>query len=140
MTLVIYGIKCGVPKKEIKRDAIELMPFLNGLNDKEPFTEEDIKSALECYDERYNTFPLKDIEKLTDIRIERNKRNYRKQEQHMEVMRAIQNVTNPNWREGNGRKPKKDIVKKWRKNNPTGKPKECIQATGLSKNTVYKWW
>lgn len=58
MTLVIYGIKCGVSKREIERDAIELIPFLNGLNDKEPFTEEDIKSALECYDERYNTFPL----------------------------------------------------------------------------------
>ncbi|NBK96622.1 MAG: hypothetical protein EOM50_01145 [Erysipelotrichia bacterium] len=55
----------------------KVIPFLNGLNDKESFTEDDIKSALECYDEWYNTFPLNDIEKLRDIRIERNKRNYK---------------------------------------------------------------
>lgn len=85
-------------------------------------------------------FPLKDIDKLTDIRIERNKRNYRKQKQHMEVMRAIQNVTNPNWREGNGRKSKKDIVEEWRKNNPKGKKIDCERETGLSRPTIYKWW
>lgn len=140
MTLVIYGIKCGISKKEIKKDAIELIPFLNGLNDKESFTEDDIKSALECYDERYNTFPLKDIEKLTDIRIEKNKRNYRKQEQHMEVMRAIQNVTNPNWREGNGRKSKEGVVKEWRKEYPSGTKKECKEQTGLTYPTIRKWW
>ena len=33
MTLVIYGIKCGLSKDEIKQDAIDLIPFLNGLNE-----------------------------------------------------------------------------------------------------------
>lgn len=144
MTLVIYGIKCGVSKKEIERDAMELIPFLNGLNDKEPFTKEDIKSALECYDERYNTFPLKDIEKLTDIRIERNKRNGRLQKIHLEGARAIQAINdkanNTNWRDGNGRKPKKDIVEEWRKEHPKGKKIDCERDTGLSRHTVLKWW
>lgn len=110
MTLVIYGIKCGLSKDEIKQDAIDLIPFLNGLNEEEPFTEEDIKSALECYDERYNTFPLKDIEKLTNIRIERNKRNGRKQKDHVKMMNLIRDEINQNktWNKiGNGRKPKK---------------------------------
>ena len=140
MTLVIYGIKCGLSKDEIKQDAIDLIPFLNGLNKEEPFTEEDIKSALECYDERYNTFPLKDIEKLTNIRIERNKRNGRKQEMHLKGARAIRDINNPNWRDGNGRKPKKDIVQKWRLEHPEGKKADCIRDTGLDKKTVYKWW
>ena len=71
------------------------------------------------------------------------KRNGRKQSEHLAVMRAIQSVVNPNWRANSphsGRKPKQDIVQEWRKNNPNGKPKECIIATGLNKNTVYKWW
>ena len=144
MTLVIYGIKCGLSKDEIKQDAIDLIPFLNGLNEKEPFTEEDIKSALECYDERYNTFPLKDIEKITNIRIERNKRNGRKQEQHLAGARAIQEINDKyngtNWRDGNGRKPKKDIVQKWQLENPEGTKYQCVKDTGLSKNTVKKWW
>ena len=66
-------------------------------------TEEDIRSALEAYDKEYYNFTIADIEKLTNVRVERNKRNGRTQEQHMEVMRAIQTVTNPNWRKGNGR-------------------------------------
>lgn len=143
MTLVIYGIKCGVSKREIERDAIELIPFLNGLNDKEPFTEEDIKSALECYDERYNTFPLKDIEKLTDIRIERNKRNYQKQEWHLEDIRskkANMKKRGQAFKNPEGRPQRKDMVQEWRKNNPNGRKVDCIRDTGLSKPTVYKWW
>ena len=143
MTLVIYGIKCGLSKDEIKQNAIDLIPFLNGLNEEEPFTEEDIKSALECYDERYNTFPLKDIEKLTNIRIERNKRNGRKQKDHVKMMNLIRDEINQNktWNKiGNGRKPKKDIVQKWRLEHPEGKKADCIRDTGLTKPTVYKWW
>lgn len=141
MTLVIYGIKCGLSKDEIKQDAIDLIPFLNGLNEEEPFTEEDIKSALECYDERYNTFPLKDIEKLTDIRIEKNKRNGRKQDVHIKYMnnqRAFKvemgECTN------GGRPDKQKIVQKWRLKNPEGTKYQCVKDTGLSKNTVKKWW
>ena len=26
------------------------------------------------------------------------------------------------------------------KGRPDGRPKDCIAGTGLSKNTVYKWW
>lgn len=140
MCMSIYACKCDVPFKKLKKDMADDFLIVAKSKHSNLLTEDDMKSALEMYSKEYYNFKIDDIEKLTDIRIERNKRNYRKQEQHMEVMRAIQNVTNPNWREGNGRKPKKDIVKKWRKNNPTGKPKECIQATGLSKNTVYKWW
>ena len=48
------------------------------------------------------------------------------------------------WTDGNGRKPgthtKEQVVKDWRAAHPDGKPRECIEATGLSKNTVYKWW
>ena len=129
--------------KVVKQDAIDLIPFLNGLNEEEPFTEEDIKSALECYDELYNTFPLKDIEKLTNIRIERNKRNGRKQKDHVKMMNLIRDEINQNktWNKiGNGRKPKKDIVQKWRLEHPEGKKADCIRDTGLTKPTVYKWW
>lgn len=124
MTLVIYGIKCGLSKDEIEQDAIDLIPFLNGLNEKEPFTEEDIKSALECYDERYNTFPLKDIEKLTNIRIERNKRNGRKQDQHLKIARFTRdlNYDDPNgWINKEGAPTKQSIVQKWRLEHPEGK-------------------
>ena len=62
----------------------------------------------------------------------------------MQVMRAIQSVVNPNWREGNGR-PKgsgtaEKIVREWRQQHPDGSKKECKDATGLSYPTIRKWW
>ena len=69
MCLAIYGVKTGINKEQVEKDAIELIPFLNGMSDTDPFTEEDIKSALECFDERYITFPIDDISKISGILI-----------------------------------------------------------------------
>lgn len=40
---------------------------------------------MEAYDREYYNFTIVDIEKLTNVRIERNKRNGRKQEQHLKL-------------------------------------------------------
>ena len=40
----------------------------------------------------------------------------------------------------NKRNKKHEQIKAWRAANPKGKPKDCIRETGISKNTVYKWW
>ena len=39
-----------------------------------------------------------------------------------------------------GRPTKEHIIKEWQQNNPKGTPKECIEDTNISKNTVYKYW
>ena len=140
MALAIYGAKCGVPVETVRKDAFGYIEYMNLIAPTHKFTREDVKSALECYDLKYCTFPRSDIEKLTNIQIPPNKRNGRKQEEHMKVMRAIQSVTNPEWRQGNGRKSKADIVKQWRENNPNGSKSLCVKETGLSKPTVYKHW
>lgn len=140
--LAVTAMKCGISQEELEEDSFNLLDIFNqraGAKDK-PFTKEDILAALEGYDSAWVTYPIEKMAYRSDIPIEKNKRNYRKQEQHMEVMRAIQNVTNPNWREGNGRKPKKDIVQNWRKEHPDGRKADCIRDTGLTKPTVYKWW
>ena len=144
MCLAIYGVKSGVSEEQVKKDALELLPFLNNLSETEPFTESDVNSALECFDERYITFPVEDISKLSGIVIEKNKRNGRKQAVHLKIARATRDILHENWRERNGR-PKgsgtaKQTVREWQRKNLQGKPKECIEGTGLSKNTVYKWW
>ena len=38
---------------------------------------------------------------------------------HLQAARAIRDINNENWREGNGRQPKADIVEEWQKNTPT---------------------
>lgn len=140
MCMSVYACKCDVPYEKLKKDMAEDFLIVARSRHSNELTDADMKSALEMYSREYYNFRIDDIEKLTDVRIERNKRNYRKQRQHMEIMRAVQTVTNPNWRNGNGRKPKKEIVTEWRGRNPEGRKSDCIKETGLAKSTVYKWW
>ena len=76
------------------------------------------------------------------MRIERNKRNGRTQAAHLQRARAVQNVDYPNgeWRDGNGRPSKQQIVLEWQQLHPTGKKIDCERDTGLSRHTVLKWW
>ena len=89
MALAIYGAKNDKDYDEVKADALALVPFLNSLNPNEPFTDEDCEVALECYDARYKTFPIRDIEKITGIPIKRNKRNGRKKENHIKIVNEM---------------------------------------------------
>lgn len=142
MCLAIYGVKSGKNYEDVLSDAMELIPFLNDINPEEPFTEEDVRSAMECFDMRYCTFPIDDIIKISGIPIRKNKRNGRKQSVHLERARAVRDIDYPNgtWRYGNGRKSKREIVLNWRTSHPDGKKADCIRDTGLDKKTVYKWW
>lgn len=142
MALTIYAIKNDVPLEQLKKDAYGLIPFLNGLHEQEPFTKSDVDSALECYDNRYATFPIDDISKLTAIAITKNKRNGRKQKDHVKIMNFIRDEVNNNkdWRNKEGRPTKQSIVEQWQQSNPNGRKADCIRDTGLSKPTVYKYW
>ena len=139
MCLAIYGVKCGVPEEQVRKDAYSYIPFMNNIAPDHPFTIADCDSALECYDDRYATFPIDDIEKLSDIRIERNKRNGRKQAEHIKLMNFVREELNGN-KHWQGRKPKGDIVKQWQAEHPTGKKSECRRDTGLSRPTIDKYW
>lgn len=145
MCLAIYAAKCGVPEDQLKEDAYGLIPYLNGINPKEPFTQEDVDSALECYDLRYCTFPIKDISKLSGIEIVKNKRNGRKQAVHIKYMNnqrafKVEMGECTNGGRPKGSSPAKQTVKEWRVEHPDGKKADCSRDTGLSKPTVLKWW
>lgn len=144
MCLAIYGVKTGVPYEQVRKDAYAYIPFMNQVEPSEKFTRADVKSALECYDDRYATFPIDDIEKITDIRIEKNKRNGQKQADHLEEARAIRDIRQKRqgkkWTDGNGRKPKKDIVEQWQAEHPNGIKADCIRELRIDRKTVSKYW
>ncbi|MBS6025842.1 MAG: hypothetical protein KIB00_17345 [Paeniclostridium sordellii] len=148
MMLAVYARKSGIDLEELEKDAFIFMEKFDKLPSSEdnPFTEKDVIDALQAYDDRYMTYPINSISYLTDIHIEKNRRNYRKQKQHIKIMNAIRDIEYPDgeWRNKDGRPKesgtKKQIVKDYRKNNPNAKKSQCIKDTGLSKMTVYKWW
>lgn len=140
MCLVIYACKCDVPKEKLKEDMYSVFEKLKLVEHDNPLTEDDIESALEVYSKEYYNFKISDIEKLTDIRIERNKRNGRKQIQHLERMRAVQAIDYPNgeWRNKNGRPSAERKVEEFMRENPEARKCDVIEGTGLDKKTVYK--
>ncbi|ACZ01942.1 hypothetical protein CEP89_00020 (plasmid) [Streptobacillus moniliformis] len=148
MSLAMYAIKCNIDYEELKKDSYSLLAPMENLtmNEDNHFTKEDIEDSLKAFRENYSTFPRKDIEKITGIIIPPNKRNGRKQKEHLLRARILQNLDFPNgeWRNKNG-KPigegtKENIVIEYKKNNPNATMYRCQKETGLSKNTVKKYW
>lgn len=140
MCLAVYAKKCEIPKEELERDAYGLIKPFEGLTTREDnhFTKADVKAALLAYDEQYVTLSIREIEDKSGLRIDKNKRNGRKQKEHLKGARALQEIYDPDWRNKEGRPSKKNIIEEYLINDPEAKPKDIIQGTGISKNTVYK--
>ena len=138
MCMAIYACKCDVPKKKLKEDMYSMFDKLQNIEHGNPLTEYDIESALEAYDKEYFNFKIADIEKLTDVRIERNKRNYRSQDMHLKIARSTRDILHENWRIGNGRPDKEKLVKDYIKDHPTETPTQIAKALNISRPTVYK--
>lgn len=145
--LCAYAIKCEISKKELEKDCMELLPILDEMSNTETnrFTKRDIKDALHFYDEIYVNFSRKEAQRVSGIEIPANKRNGRKQEQHLylarrkkEDMKFLGEKVIEGRPKGSG--TKEHIIKEWRLKNPKGTKAQCIKKTGLSKPTVYKYW
>ena len=138
-------MKCGISQEELEQDAFGLLNIFNQRQEAKdnPFTKEDVLAALEGYDSAWMTYPIEKMSYRTDIPIQKNKRNYQKQEWHLEDIRskkANMKKRGQSFKNPEGRPQKKDIVQEWRKEHPQGTKYQCTKETGLSKNTVKKWW
>ena len=144
MCLVIYGVKCDVPEEKVRADAYSLLQFMNDIQPDDPFTEEDIESALECYDARYCTFPIKDISNISGIIIPKNKRNGRKQADHMKLMHVMKKFKRELGEEMNEGRPrgsgtKEAMIYQYCMDNPGARVSQIAKDLGISRTTVYKF-
>lgn len=156
MCLVIYACKCDVPRAKLEKDLYDVYEQLRRVEHENALTKEDIRSALETYSKEYYNFTITDIEKLTDIRIERNKRNGRSMKEHLQgdywmengrkrinVCKANRELALEEMRENgeiHGRPPVIGIVRDYLLEHPDASKADVIRGTGLSKPTVYKYY
>ena len=147
LALAAYGSKCDIPLTQVEKDAMELFPYLEELTNDETnhFKKSDVKDALRFYRENRAEITYRltrhRISELTKIDIPENKRNGRKQATHLRIARATLEIMNEEEGETlQGRPSKQEMVQGWRKDNPNGTKYQCTKETGLSKNTVKKWW
>lgn len=152
--LAVYAQKCSmydpkhnpdpVTQEELERDAWEIMRHMESLTVSEDnhFTTDDVLGALQMFHEKWISYPRSAVEYKSGISMPANKRNGRKQADHIKLMNFVRDEINhnTNWRQGNGRKSHADQVRQWRSDHPEGKKADCIRETGLSKSTVYRHW
>ena len=113
--------------------------------DSNRFTVEDVVKALEMYNENFVTFPRADIAKYSGIPIPSNKRNWRKQDEHLQWCRIIQKandeVDGTDWRSGNGRPSKEQTIRDYMIAHPEVRKKtEIAEALKINRHTVGKYY
>lgn len=146
LALVAYAVKCNVPLKELEKDAYGLVPVLDKLSD-EPgnrFTDYDVACALSAYGSNDLRFWKNEYMcRRAKIAPHANKHNGRPQALHLEGARAIQEINDKAngtcWREGNGRKPKRDEIRAYAAEHPEASQRAIAKALGVSPTTVNKW-
>ena len=148
MALCAYGLKCGIPERQIKRDAYSFLEHLESLTEDEDnhFTKNDIRDAFKALkaDKRLiSTLASRAwIEKSTKVSIPPNKRNGRKQQQHLQLARGIRQLKGEMGEcvSGGGRPDKQEIVEQWQQQHPEGTKADCHRDTDLDPKTIRKWW
>ena len=147
MTLAIYAKKCGIDEDELRRDAFALLQPYDDMSveDINRFTKDDVVCALEMFNEDYVTFPRDDIAKLSGLTMPVNKRNWRKQEEHIQVMNTMKalkkqlgEIVNEGRPKGSGTAQVR--VYEWRQQHPEDRKADCHRETGLDPKTIRKWW
>lgn len=147
MALAVYAVKCDISRDELERDAYGLIPLFDSISPSDNrFTEDDVKAALKAYEDKYATFTRDAISYLTGIKLTPNRRNHRKQVEHLKRARAVQKVDDPNgsWRNAVGR-PVGPVEEKRRRvldyvaDHPEAGATEIARGTGVSRSSVYKY-
>lgn len=140
MCLAIYARKCNVPYDELYADAKAFQEMFNAMDPEgNPFTVEDMEVALRGHRRTYNTFPIKDIKKLTRIEFDENKRNGRSQELHLRIARATRDVLYPDGSWRHVPETKKEAILAYATEHPDATQREIAAALGCSPTTVNKW-
>lgn len=143
MTLAIFAAKCGIPREELEADALALRDAITGRGD-EPLTENDVFAALKAYNENMRTFPREDLERITAIQMPANKRNWRRQEEHLVIARAMKDVRAKLGENVLGGRPKgsgtkRDLILGYAREHPKASQRSIAKALGVSPTTVNKW-
>lgn len=145
--LAVIAWKCNVPVDKVEQDLLSLIPKYNEGATRQ-IKEKEIKHALRMYNEKAIITPRQRLEDWIGWEYHPIKRNGRKQAVHLRGARAIQQINDEvngtTWRNTEGRPKGSSTQHKqitaYQAEHPDATPKDCIAETGLSKNTVYRWW
>ena len=142
MCLAIYAKKCGIEYDELLKDALSFVKDFDAMTTRAEnhFHKKDVYDALKAYQDEKITFPINSISHFAGFEIPKNKRNGRKQADHLKRARLLRDLNQEEkgtkW---NGRKSKKDLVEEYFRlhSNPT--VEDCMERLGICRSTVFKY-
>lgn len=154
MALTVVARKVEYPKEQLEKDLLELLGHYNQIG--RHMNQSEVRKALRMYNEKALKTPSKNLEewfgwefdRLAEKLKEKNppdpNRPKLSRAEILEEARAIRDIRmrrqGRTWQNKAGPPTKEQQIKEWQQLHPDGTPKECMAATGISKNTVYKWW
>lgn len=142
LCLCSFSIKTGVSKDELTKDVMECRKELDKISPpNNPLTINDAMKALQSATEVSRYMKRETISKLSGLEIQTHKRNGRKQDVHMRIMRAIRDALYPDgeWRYKGGAPTKKDLVFDYMFEHPDASAREIARDLGINKDTACKW-
>lgn len=143
--LAVYAVKCNIDEDELHRDAMELLPYLDGLTTDESnrFTKKDILDAMKLYNESYVYYSRAEVERVSGISVPPNKRNYQKQAWHLEDMRIRKQTMRRRgqaFKNPEGRPSFKKDIERLLFLQPDITKQECAATLECSYQTVCRYW
>ena len=146
--LSVLAWKCKIAYTKLRSDLESLIePYNKGAM--RPIRAKEIDSAIKMYNPKAMTTQRLTTENWLGWEFIGARRNGRTQQEHLERARLLQTIDYPDgsWRNkvpppepGPGRPQKAAIVKAWRDAHPDGKKEDCHRDTGMSRDTIRKWW
>lgn len=141
--LSVVAYKVGVEKERLEEDLERLLEHYNEIGS--VVTKKEMQKAMRAYNIKALKCTSATLEEWFGWEFRRTyqeRAKGRSRSEHLKRARLVQLADYPNgeWRNKEGAPTKVAQVKEWRAAHPDGRPKDCIADTGISKNTVYKWW
>lgn len=137
----VFAKKSGIPREKLEQDILDRVPQLDAISTSEDnrFTADDALKALTAYDDsKYIFLRRATLERLSGIPIPANKRNGRKQKEHLIIVNSS-NAAKRLLGENIGSPSKQKLVEEYLKNHPEAAVREVAKAIGCSTSTAYKW-
>ena len=147
MALVIYAIKCDIEYERLEADCFEVMEHFESMtvDESNHFTVKDVMDALVCFEDKsLITYPINSIANRSGLEIEKNKRNGRKQQQHIAMVNATRKFRKEVLQEdeyaNSGRPTKDKKIERYMKAHPDEtSPTKIANGAKVSRGTVYNY-
>lgn len=148
--LTVVAKKCGYSKELLEIDLYRLAEHYNATGSRMKSSE--VPKALKMYNPKALQTSARTLEDWFGWEFRRSAQERREKykmrgrgrtpAEVWKIARSTRDILYPNgeWRNVSGPPTKEQQIREWRETHPDGKPKDCIRETGISKNTVYKWW